>query len=340
VRRLRTALIRALSAVAGALPEPPLVALAEAAGEIWYRVAPARAGRARRNLARVATALARDGRGSALARRAADDPDALERLVRRAFRHAARYYLEVARTPATTPADVRRRLDVETPEVVDQIVAGAYPVILVGAHFGAIELPIMYVADRVGYRMVAPMETVADPGLQAWIERSRTSAGIRAVPLEHARRELLAELRAGRSVGIVGDRDITGGGLRVPFFGAPAPLPIGAALLAVETGAPLVVGGARRTAGGRYAGWLARIDVPESGSRRERVAALVAATAACFEELIGQAPEQWWAAFQPIWPDLEGADDARARKRTRTASPAASPDPAPTDRASAVEVPA
>ena len=64
------------------LPEGPLVAAAESIGELWYRVAPARRAQARANLARVCEALAASGRGSAAARRAATDPDALERLVR------------------------------------------------------------------------------------------------------------------------------------------------------------------------------------------------------------------------------------------------------------------
>jgi hypothetical protein len=33
--------------------------------------------------------------------------------------------------------------------------------------------------------------------------------------------------------------------------------------------------------------------------------------AAAFETLIADAPDQWWAIFFPIWPDLEvGADAA------------------------------
>ena len=31
------------------------------------------------------------------------------------------------------------------------------------------------------------------------------------------------------------------------------------------------------------------------------------ALAASFERLIEDAPEQWWAVFFPIWPDLEEA---------------------------------
>jgi hypothetical protein len=31
------------------------------------------------------------------------------------------------------------------------------------------------------------------------------------------------------------------------------------------------------------------------------------AIAAAFERIIEDAPEQWWAVFFPIWPDLERA---------------------------------
>ena len=94
---LRGSLVMAGAALVARLPEAPLVAAAESAGELWYRIAPARRNQARANLARVCEGLAATDRGSAAVRRAATDPDALERLVRAAFRHAARYYLEVAR---------------------------------------------------------------------------------------------------------------------------------------------------------------------------------------------------------------------------------------------------
>ena len=65
--------------------------------------------------------------------------------------------------------------------------------IVVGAHFGAIEVPVIYLSARAGYPFMAPMETVADPGLQAWIEQSRRRAGIAVVPL--ARRPARAPRR-------------------------------------------------------------------------------------------------------------------------------------------------
>ncbi|HET7030421.1 MAG TPA: lysophospholipid acyltransferase family protein [Candidatus Limnocylindrales bacterium] len=306
VQRLRARAIAAGSWVACRLPERAVAVLAAGAGEAWYRAAPKRAAQARRNLERVVAQLHErgDGATSALVRRAAGDPRALERLVRLAFRHDARYYLDVLRAPSLTPAVFERRVVVETPEAVEATFADARPVIFVSPHLGPIELPALYLAHRSGRTFVAPMETLDDPPLQAWFERTRGSLGVRIVGLREARRALQAALRAGEFVGIVGDRDLAGGGLEVPLFGAPAPLPIGPALLALETGAAIAVVGVRRLADGRIAGRLIPIEIAAEGTRRERIAATLRAEAAAFEDLIADAPEQWSAVFFPIWPDL------------------------------------
>lgn len=301
---IRTRVLIAASWLACRLPEGPLTRLADVAGEAWYRLAPGRAAQARRNLARVCRALDAGSQGTPTARAAAHDPRVLERLVRAAFRHHARYYLEVARTPALRAGELERRLVIETPETVAQAFGSARAVIFVGLHFGAIELPALFLAARVG-GAVAPMETVGDAALQDWFVRTRGAAGVRIVGLPEARRELLNALREGTSVGLVGDRDLTGGGLPVTLFGEPATLPLGPAMLAVESGAPLFVTGVRRTGIGRYRGRLDAVAVPAEGSRRERVTAAMAGLAAAFERIVAAAPEQWWAVFFPIWPDLE-----------------------------------
>jgi lauroyl/myristoyl acyltransferase len=303
---LRTRGLIAGSWLACHLPEGPLVRLAELAGDAWYHLAPKRAAQARRNLQRVCWALAGDELGTPAARAAADDPRALERLVRAAFRHSARYYLEVARTPSLTPGELERRLVVETPEVVAEAFGSGRPVIFVGLHFGAIELPALFLASRIG-GAVAPMETIEDDDLQAFFVRTRGAAGVRIVGLTEARRELLRALREGVSVGLVGDRDLTGGGLPIPLFGALANLPLGPAMLAVESGAQLYVVGVRRAGLTRYRGGLEAIPVPADGTRRERVTAAMTGLAAAFERTVATAPEQWWAVFFPIWPDLEAA---------------------------------
>jgi KDO2-lipid IV(A) lauroyltransferase len=327
VQRARVLALRGLSWVACRLPERVAVGLADVVGWGWYRLAPARAAQARRNLARVVAALDASRRGSPRVRAAARDPRALERLVVDAFRHDTRYYLEILRVPSLTPAIFERSVIVETPRTVEEAFAGG-PVIFVSAHLGPIELPALYLADRSGRTFVAPMETVDDPALQGWFERSRGRLGVRIVGLRAARRALLEAIRAGDPIGIVGDRDIAGGGLEVPLFGAPAPLPIGPALIAIETGAPLYAVGVRRLADRRIAGRLLAVPVASEGSRRERIAATLTAIATAFEDLIADAPEQWSAVFFPIWPDLAAADAGAAARREASTPSSDSEQPA------------
>lgn len=308
---LRFRALLAASWLACRLPEGPLVRLAELGGDLWYRATPERAAQARRNLQRVTGDLAARGRGSPATRAAAVDPRALERLVRLAYRHAARYYLEVARAPGIRPTDVEERIVVDDADVADAAFGSGRPSIYVGLHFGAIELPGLLLATRAG-AAVAPMESVDDPRLQDWFVRTRAAAGVRIVGLREARRELQTALRDGTSVGIVGDRDLTGGGMPTKLFGAPAQLPLGPAMLAVESGAPVYVVGARRSGVGRYRGRVEPVAVPAEGNRRERVTATMAGIAKGFEHIVEDAPEQWWAVFFPIWPDLEQATAAAA----------------------------
>ena len=148
--------LRLGSAMLSRLPEGPLVALAEASGELWYRVAPARAAQGRLNLQRVCSWLVEHDMATDRVRVAATDPEALERLLRLAFRHAARYYLEVARAPALNERVLTDRLVVETPDIVERALDGG-AVIIVGLHFGAIELPAAYFALRTGLAVTIPM---------------------------------------------------------------------------------------------------------------------------------------------------------------------------------------
>lgn len=313
VQRARVVGLRGLSWIACLLPERLAVALADVVGWLWYKLAPARAAQARRNLGRVAAALDSRSQGSTQVRAAARDPRALERLVRSAFRHDARYYLEVLRVPSLRPEVFDSRVVIETPETVETAFAGG-PVIFVSAHLGPIELPALYLAHRSGRTFVAPMETVDDPALQGWFERTRGRLGVRIVGLRAARRALQAAVRAGDPIGIVADRDVAGGGLEVPLFGSPAPLPIGPALIAIETGAPLYAVGVRRLPDVRVAGRLLAVPVAAEGTRRERITATLAAMAIAFESLITDAPEQWSAVFFPIWPDLAVVGSATTDK--------------------------
>ncbi len=325
-QRARAGLLEELIALLSHLPIGVVDGFCNAAGELWYRAAPARGAIARGNLAHVVATLAADGRSGPRVRAAAADPAALERLVRSAFRHAARTYVETLRGAAGT-RDIRRRLLIETPESVDAAFAFAGPMVFATLHFGSLAAMLTVLEDRSQVPITGPMETLDDPELQRVIRRARERPNVRTVDLRDARRELRAALDRGEAVGLVADRDLTGGGLLTPLFGLPAPLPIGPALLALQAGAPLHVAAVRRVRGG-FRGRIVTLAHPSADlSRRARVEALVAAEARAFEEFVARAPDQWTAVFYPIWEAV--GPQPRAPRSTAPSGPEGPSSPLP-----------
>lgn len=278
-------------------PESGLLAIARAWGSIGPRVQPGRAALGRANLTRVYKY--RDGAVPSAAQ--------LDRGVQLLFEHHLRFYIETARAPRHARTIIATRIQVEDEEAVRAaFTRGSGGAIFLAAHFGAIELPGSILADRSGMRPVAPMEELGNPVLQRWMLRVRGEGlGLRIIPARGAAAVMAKELAAGGMVGLVGDRNIVGRGVPVSLFGAPARLPIGAGLLAVESNARLFVAAVIREEGGRYTGYIRQVQIPESGERMERTRAALIGVAAAFEELISKAPEQWWTLFYPIWDDSQ-----------------------------------
>ena len=335
--RLAVRLLGLLSWVLLRLPDRPLHGLAGGLGRLLYLVQPRRRARVRANLARVCAWLAAHELAGPAVAAAATDPRARERLVRAAFGHYLRTYLEGLIVERYARPGMGERIRPDDEALLERVLAAARGgpgggqhgrargddlgrddpggddpgrdgrgrgLIFVGLHFGAIEIPALWTVRR-GVPLTSPMETLDDPDLQAFMLERRSRAGLRLIPTAGAHRELGERLAAGEAVAIVGDRPVAGAGARVELFGAPARLPLGPAVLALESGAPAWAVAVRRSGAGEYRGRLEPIGLPADGTRRERLAGFLAAEAAAIERLVAAAPEQWWTLFFPIWSDIE-----------------------------------
>jgi lauroyl/myristoyl acyltransferase len=289
-----------------ALPETFVFRAAALIGRLCYFVMPVRRRQVRANLQRVCLDLARRDVGSERARRAANDERELDALVRSAFEHWVRTYAESAVAPASGPGGLLDRVELANPEVAQRALhpaPGGRGVIYVGFHFGSVELAAAYAARNADLDIAGPMERLTNPALRAYFERTREQLGVRLLPIEDVAVQLARRLAAGEGVALVADRVIGGAGAPVTLFGGPARLPRGPAILAAESGAETYIVTISRLGWRR---WSARVDelpVPETGPRRERVAAAIAAEVRLLEETVGRAPEQWWSLFFPIWSD-------------------------------------
>jgi KDO2-lipid IV(A) lauroyltransferase len=280
--------------IVNALPGRIVYAFADLAGDLWWGLARSRRRLVAANLRRVCGSTGRPTRGTAF-----------DALVRSAFRNHARYYAEVLRAPHY---DARRTAEIVAVPEWDEFAAAidSGPSLLVSCHTGNFEPFGMYLAAR-GIRSLAPVEEIEPRELFEFLTARRGAASIEVVPLSKARTALSRRLREGGLVGVIGDRVIAGSGQAVSIFGHQTTIPDGPAILAVTHRAAVIVGRCLRTGPDRYEARGVVVAVPDSGDRRADIAALTERFASRFEEDIAAAPEQWFGAFQPFWPDLTGS---------------------------------
>lgn len=263
--------------------------VADLIGRAWYRMAPARRALVGENLRRVCEATGRP-----------TDAASLRRLVRRAFVEHARYYLELLRVSSYRPERIRDRVEVVDWDHWEGVLRSG--VVIAIAHFGNFEPYGVYVAEE-RIAATAPVEEIKPRELFEFVHRRRGAGRISVVPLSRARRPMIEALRRGEVVALAADRDLGGDGIEVELFGHPTTLPAGPAGLTLMTGRPLIVASCIRVGRDRFRARAWPVEVELSGDRHADAAALTAGIARRFEEAIGEAPEQWWGSFQPIWLD-------------------------------------
>lgn len=240
---------------------------------------------------------------------------ALDREVRSLFTSYARYWLESARVPSTSPAELDAGMSFEGLGHLEEALGAGKGVIMVMPHLGGWDFGAAWFASAGGYRVTVVVEPVEPPELFAWFTELRRSTGLEIVPLgPEATTAVLRRLRQGGVVGLLADRDITGTGVKVEFFGERTTLPSGPATLALRTGAAILPTAVYFTPRGGHHGVVRpAVPVERTGRFREDMTRVTQNIAHEFEALIRRAPSQWHL-LQPNWPsDFEAVGQGRER---------------------------
>jgi KDO2-lipid IV(A) lauroyltransferase len=225
-----------------------------------------------------------------------------------------RYWVEMLALPSIDGATIDERMQVVTGwDELRTALGSGRGAILALPHLGSWEWGGAWLARR-GYPMTAVAEQLEPPGLFDFFVRQRSGMGLRILSMaSNTGPELLRTLRAGGLVGLVADRDLTGGGVPVELFGHATTMPAGPAMLALRTGAALFPTAVYQGPGRSHTGvMLPEVDLTRTGGLRHDVQRVTQAVASAFEDLIARAPEQWYA-FQPLWSDETGASSSGRR---------------------------
>jgi KDO2-lipid IV(A) lauroyltransferase len=280
---------RLLHAVCPMLPTRSGRRAFQAGGRLLFRLAPGMRATVAANQAQVLG-------------RPADDP-LVQASAREAFAGYARYWFDTFNVLSWPDERIVEAFPFESLELVEKALAEGNGALIALPHMGNWDVAGKAMAIRL-----APIVSVAEhlqpePLFELFLRhRAELSMDIVDLAGEHVGRQLTHQLERNRIVALVADRDLTGGGAEVEMFGRRRRMPVGPAMLAISSGAPLLAAPIVTTP----TGWRLRfrtVTAERTGRRKDDVIALTRALAEEFERGIASSPSDWHL-FQPGWePD-------------------------------------
>jgi lauroyl/myristoyl acyltransferase len=250
------------------------------------------------------------------------DGKQLRALSKAALQSYARYWLEVFRLPVIGRDRILADMHCTGEEATAHAhLAAGRGVIFALPHMGNWEHAGAWIVARGvdGFTTVA--ERLKPDSVYEQFVAFRESLGMEVLPATGgiSRFGVLAQrLRAGRLICLLADRDVTGAGIEVDFFGEKARMMGGSAALAVQTGAALMPVTLWYEDGGWGAHIHQEIPVPASGTRQEQIAAMTQSLATVFEAAITEHPRDWHMLQRVFVSDLDPARLAAAIAREGT----------------------
>ena len=234
----------------------------------------------------------------------------LRRTTHRAVRSYLRYWREVFQLPRMKTEDVIARSVIVDEHLIREGAKSGDGMILALPHMGNWDWAGAWLAGAV-----TPFTTVAErlepASLFDRFVEFREGLGMEVLPLtggERAPFEILADrLRAGGTLALLADRDLTATGMEVQFFGKAARMPAGPAALAVDTGARLLpitltYPDDRRLCI-RAHPYVQPPSIPNGGAdRAAQIAAMTQSLADVFAGAIAAAPHDWHM-LQRVWSE-------------------------------------
>ena len=245
----------------------------------------------------------------------------LRALSRQTMRSYSRYWLEAFRLPVLPVERIMAGMHCTGEERLQDNIKAGRGVIVALPHMGNYEQAGFWIINRGVGSFTTVAERLRPESLFRRFLAFREGLGMEVLPATGgvSRFGVLAQrLRAGRLVCLVSDRDVTGGGIEVQFFGEEARMMGGPAALAVQTGSALLP----VTLWFDGPGWGAEIHqeipVPAEGTRREKIAAMTQQLARVYETGIRAHPQDWHMLQRVFTADL---DPGRLPRPGGTADP-------------------
>ena len=220
----------------------------------------------------------------------------LEQIVRRSFENFGKYMVDFFQIGSLSDEALNEMITLERIDYLEQCRDMGRGIIGLTAHVGNWELG-SNVLDRKRYRVNAVVLQQPSKRLNALFQSQRNRRGVHVLPLGNAAALVPACLRHNEVVVLLADQDFSGRAPHVPFFGQPARLPRGPAVLAARNQAPILPVFVLRQPDDTF---LFRAYPPILPERGRSVEDIQHSICSVLETVIRDHPDQWFA-FKPLW---------------------------------------
>jgi KDO2-lipid IV(A) lauroyltransferase len=217
------------------------------------------------------------------------------RILRGEFTSLGRQLAEVCLFPSYTRENVTKIVVYDGFENFERAEARGKGVIYLTAHLGGWELSAFSHSIQ-GHPLHVVMRGMDNPFLDRFITHLRTMHGNRAVDKDNFVRGLLSAMKAGETVGILMDTNMTPPqGVFVDFFGIPACTASGLARIALRTDAAVVPGFTiwDRELRKYRLRFDPALDLIRTGDEEADIVANTALFTKVIEEYVRRYPDQW-----------------------------------------------
>ena len=228
------------------------------------------------------------------------DPRVLRRMARELYRNFAKYLVDFFRSSGIDEDYVKKFVKVEGTGNIDAALAKGKGVVALSAHIGNWELGGS-VISLIGYPLSAVVLPHANKKIDDFFKKQRLAAKLTPIEMGISLKECYRLLKSNHVLGLLGDRDFTGNGLMIDFFGKKTLFPKGPAVFSYRLGSAIVPTLIVRRPDDTFSlifeePIYADRDKPED----EAVFELTKKCASIIESYVRRYPTQWYV-FRDMW---------------------------------------
>ena len=229
----------------------------------------------------------------------------LRSIARKVFRNFAGYLVDFLRFSELDSDYVKNFVKLEGLSNVEDALKKGKGVIMLSAHIGNWELG-GYLLGKIGYPMNAVVLAHKNEKVNNFFKNQREMGNFKSIEIGAGLRGCYRVLKNNELLALLGDRNFSNTGLRIDFFGHPALMPKGPAILSIRTGACIVPTYIVKEKDGTFKMTFESPIYPESGPDEDAaVERLMKRYLPSIENAVRRHPDQWYV-FKYFWGKLNG----------------------------------